>query len=316
MASLLLAAPLSALPVFAQDDAQALIEKMSQSAKTLDYKGYFTFERGNQSSSFYMVHQLVDDKEHQRLVFMDGKPLEIIGNGHSFKCLHPGGKNIQASHGEINTLLNFNKSKAGIWQYYSAEVRAEERVAGRETLQVLLSPLDQHRYPFVFNIDAETGLMVKMLVLDGRGQPLERFHYVNLEFGDVTADDLKPAMENYSVVEHLPYEKTAEDASTLSATWELAWVPGGFVQEEVRMKPWSEQRHQQAFMYSDGVAAFSVFVEESSAANQASVSRQLGSTAAVSHYVNSVDKVYLVTVVGEIPVVTAKQIASAVRMLP
>ncbi|NRB37500.1 MAG: MucB/RseB C-terminal domain-containing protein [Pseudomonadales bacterium] len=306
----------SAAPSWAGEQAQQLIEKMSVSARTQDFKGYFTFERGRQSTSYFVAHKVKDDKQHQRIVFMDGQPMEIIKDGHSFQCLHPGGKNIEAAHGHLGSLGNLNKSKAKLWAYYTAETLGEQRVAGRETTKILLKPQDQHRYPFVFNVDNVSGLMVKMVVLDTHGAPMERFHFVNLELGNVSEKDLAPGIKDYRVVEHGAAVDVHDSARVDTDHWQLAWLPGGFEQETTAMKPWNAALENKAFMYSDGLSAFSVFIEESSSENQASISKQLGSTAAISHYMQADGKVYLITVVGEIPVMTAKQIASAVRYTP
>ena len=305
--SLVLLLPLSTQ---ADEKAQLLIEKMSNSAKTQDYKGFFTFERGSQSRSYFFAHKVEADKEHQRLVFMDGQPLEIIRKGHSLKCIHPGGKRLNAEHAHLESLANLGQATAGVWAHYSADIMGEQRIAGRQTTQVVLKPTDQHRYPFVFNVDNETGVMVKMLVLDLKGRPLERFHFVNLEVDGVTDADLSPAIDGYHEVEH---EAPASPSINTSDLWQLAWVPAGFEQESATMKPWGEPHKGQVFMYSDGLTAFSVFVDAVDAGNQATSSKRMGSTSAVSHYLNGEEDTYLVTVVGEIPLSTAQQIAAAVR---
>ena len=313
---LIIAAGLVSAQVCADEQAQQLIEKMSSSAKSQDFKGYFTFERGRQSTSYFVAHKVIDDKQHQRLVFMDGPELEIIKDGHSFQCLHPGDKNFHGAHGQLSAVANIGKPKSQLWNFYTAEILGDQRVAGRETTRVLLKPQDQHRYPFVFNVDKDTGLMVKMIVLDGRGAPMERFHFVNLDVTNVSDADLQPALKDYRVVEHTPVPVADAAGDVDASQWQLAWVPGGFEQEVTDMKPWNSKRENKAFMYSDGLSAFSVFIEESSSENQASISKQLGSTVALSHYLSADGKVYLITVVGEVPLMTAKNIASAVRFKP
>lgn len=312
--SVILLVGLSAAQVWAAEKAQQLIEKMSSSAKTQDFKGYFTFERGRQSSSYFVAHKVKGDKQHQRLVFMDGQPLEIIKDGHSFKCIHTGDKQVQSAHGHLNSLTNLNQPKAKLWTYYTAEIIGDQRVAGRETTRVLLKPQDQYRYPFVFNVDNESGIMVKMLVLDQKGAPLERFHFVNLELDSVSDHDLSPAIKDYRVVEHAKAPVVVDESDVDVAQWQLAWVPGGFEQDVTDMKPWDRERENKAFMYSDGLSAFSVFIEESHSEKMASISKQLGSTTAISHYLETNGKIFLITVVGEVPAMTAKKIAAAVRL--
>lgn len=80
------------------------------------------------------------------------------------------------------------------------------------------------------------------------------------------------------------------------------------------MRIWKPQvQGQQVYMYSDGLSAFSVFVEPASADVKNDTSTQAGSTSVVSHYREVNGHMFLVTVVGEIPIMTARQIALSVE---
>ncbi len=305
---------LMAINSHALTPAQDLVEKMAESAKTLSYKGYFAYDRGWHSTSYYLVHLADKDADRQRLVFLDGAPLEIINNGHSFTCIHPGDMSIHSNHrGDLDSFLKLNKSLNSVWKNYEAEITGESRVADRSVIRVELKPKDQHRYPFVFFVDSQTGLMLKMLVLNTKGAPLERFHYVMIDYDNITEDDLKPGIANFKSVEHMDAEsEKVGGAEPLS--WELTWTPNGFQQEKTKMKSWYKSAHNEsAYMYSDGLSAFSVFVEHTDQPAKAGTSKRMGSTSAISHYVSSGSKIFLVTVVGEIPLITAKQIAMSVR---
>lgn len=298
---------------------EQLVEKMTMSARNLSYKGLFTYERGQQASSYRIVHLADGIVEKQRLVFLDGPAMEIINNGHSLKCLHSGDADVQHIGLMGGEKLGFNpadmgeKALSSVWQNYVATHGGSARVAGRATTRIQLNPKDHHRYPFVFFVDDETGLMLKMLVLDSQGQLLERFHFVQVEIGSVTEQDLAPEISGYVEVEHSPADQ-AGSSSNSDSGWRLAWIPDGFRQEKTRMKPLSPQaRGQQVYMYADGLSAFSVFVEPAPADALNDTSTQTGSTAAVSHVVKIRGGRFLVTVVGEIPIMTAKQIALSVE---
>lgn len=294
--------------------AQKLVEKMSERAKTLSYKGYFAYDRGQSSSSYYLVHLANKDADKQRLVFLDGAPLEIINNGHSFTCIHPGDIGMHSNHGgDVDSFLKLNKSLASVWKNYDAEVTGENRVADRNVMRVELTPKDSHRYPFVFFIDSQTGLMLKMLILDHKGRPLERFHYVMIDYENVTENDLKPGIKNYSSVKH---SETDHRISNKSETipWKLTWIPSGFERDRTSMESWHKTEHNESsYMFSDGLSAFSVFVEQTDQVAKSGTSKRMGSTSAISHYITAGSKVYLVTVIGEIPLIAAKQIAMSVR---
>jgi sigma-E factor negative regulatory protein RseB len=66
-------------------------------------------------------------------------------------------------------------------------------------------------------------------------------------------------------------------------------------------------------MYSDGLAAFSVFVEGMPDSGAASMVSRNGATVAVTHMTEGREQQpYLVTLVGEIPTPTAQRIARSV----
>lgn len=309
---------LAATPAFAQNQAEKMIEQMANSAKTLDYKGYFTYERGMQSASYKIVHQLKGDQEKQRLVFLDGEPLEIINDGHSLKCIHAGEGGAKASHTEsLNTLFKLNRPLSDIWNYYRAELAGKARVAGRAVVQINLLPKDQHRYPYMFYVDQETGLMLKMLVLGHKGRLLERFRYVAIDYTKVEDADLVPQIKDYTVVDHSD-PKADKQLQKAVPHWQLKWMPDGFRQENPQMAvSKSGGKQHDALMYSDGLSAFSVFIEEVEVPASQGTSDRIGSTSVVSRYVQlNNKKVYQITVIGEIPVSTAQQLVAAVRPLP
>ena len=292
----------------ADKNAQQLVDAMATQAKILDYEGYFTYEHGPHSSSYHITHILDQNLEKQRLVFLDGDPLEIINDGHSLVCIHPGDSNRHNAHNS-NPVDKIHASLGNIWQHYSAESQGQFRVASRQTTKVLLKPNDKYRYPFVFFIDNETGLMLKMLVTDHEQQPLERFNFVSINYNNINPDNLKPQAENYSVVEH----SAPTQATSQQDLWQLTWMPEGFKRETTLMNNWQlATRDEQSFMYSDGISAFSVFVEPV-AQKQTGAQQQRGSTAAVSRYIDANNNAFMVTVIGEVPMSTAIQLAQAVK---
>jgi len=71
-------------------------------------------------------------------------------------------------------------------------------------------------------------------------------------------------------------------------------------------------------MYSDGLAAFSVFIEDMPVSGALNVVSRSGATVAVSEIVTGGpdDAHHLVTVVGEIPTATAQRIAHSIHYVP
>ena len=97
--------------------------------------------------------------------------------------------------------------------------------------------------------------------------------------------------------------------------WEAGWVPGGFAMAswDIRRTP-SKLKSINTLMYSDGLAAFSVFIEAMPPAGAGQMVSRQGATVAVTNLVEGpADERHLVTVVGEVPTETARRVANSVR---
>ena len=90
-ARFLFAAGLFALPALA-DDPFAMLERMSRSVRTLDYRGTFSYQQGQELSSVRLVHAVVDGKEQERVVHLDGDMREILRHDHDVECVHLGNR--------------------------------------------------------------------------------------------------------------------------------------------------------------------------------------------------------------------------------
>ncbi len=137
-----------------------------------------------------------------------------------------------------------------------------------------------------------------------------------IRFGDsVDPAMLEPDGRDGSLVTHLTLAtKQPQTVSREDVSWSVGWLPSGFsmAAADIRRAP-SSLKSIDTLMYSDGLAAFSVFVEDMPERGAASMVSRNGATVAVTHRVSGVgDHAYLVTLVGEIPTPTAQRIARSV----
>ncbi len=315
--TLLVITALSSLPAFAQDgsasnlshteqadtviasvEVASLLQKMATVPQTLNYQGSFTYQHKDNPAlqSFRILHWVEGGVEHERLQHLNGPAREFVREGKALGCDTLGTRLLQ---GKIS---QFGANLARLDQLYKFEIRGPERVAGREATALLALPLDQFRHSALLSIDNETGLVLKSWLVDESARPLERYQFIDL--------DLSPDMASLKQ----PVAKVHRDAKVVAdcnpetlkqlQQWQLGWVPPGFVfvdQRRVRQKI-------DMLMYTDGLTTFSVFIEQADGAIPEGVA-QRGATLAVMDDLNYQGKSYRVTVVGEIPVVTAQKIA-------
>lgn len=277
-----------------------LLKKMASVPHTLNYQGSFTYQHKDNPSlqSFRIIHWVENGIEHERLQHLNGPEREFLRSGKAIGCESLGDQLLQGKISQLGANL------ARMDQLYRFEIRGPERVAGREATALLALPLDSYRHSSLLTIDNETGLVLKSWLVDESARPLERYQFIDL--------DLDPDLAN---MQQLPAAKLQRSTTPLLSDcnpsrlkqpehWQLAWVPPGFAfvgQRQVRDQI-------DMLMYTDGLTTFSVFIEAAAGVIPEGVA-QRGATLAVMDSLSYQGKGYRITVVGEIPVVTAQKIA-------
>jgi len=277
-----------------------LLKKMASVPHTINYQGSFTYQHKENPSlqSFRIIHWVENGVEHERLQHLNGPEREFLRSGKAIGCESLGDQLLQGKISQLGANL------ARMDQLYRFEIRGPERVAGREATALLALPLDAYRHSSLLTIDNETGLVLKSWLVDESARPLERYQFIDL---DLSPDLASMRKEPAAKVQRSTTAQLSDcNPSVLkqSQYWQLAWVPPGFAfvgQRKVR-----EQIDM--LMYTDGLTTFSVFVEGATGAIPEGVA-QRGATLAVMDSLSYQGKRYRITVVGEIPVVTAQKIA-------
>lgn len=289
------------------------LDRMSHSYREMNYRGAFSYQRDAQMKSFRITHAVIDGEEYERLDYLDGEKRNIVRQGHQLDCLHAGHKLIRfivpkAIVGEdLAATAGESASGPALQQYYQLSVSGDDRLAGREVVNVHIQPRDTLRYGYRLSLDRETGLPLRSELLGPDGEVLERFQFVELEIGvaiDKAAFDGAPRAKvaRHEVIPGAAHPEIEQD-------WHPAWIPGGF--SAAADKP---TRGRDMVTYTDGLAVFSVFLEPMQAPVAPGASLRKGATTAHSRLLEAAGKPYLVTVVGEIPSQTAERVAQSVAL--
>lgn len=277
-----------------------LLQKMASVPHTLNYQGSFTYQHKDNPSlqSFRIIHWVENGIEHERLQHLNGTEREFLRSGKAIGCESLGAQLLQ---GKVNPL---GANLARMDQFYRFEIRGPERVAGREATALLALPLDPYRHSSLLTIDNETGLVLKSWLVDESARPLERYQFIDLDLTpDLASIQQQPAAKLQRAATPQVGECNPSEVKQ-SERWQLAWVPPGFAfvgQRQVR-------DHIDMLMYTDGLTTFSVFIDAAAGAIPEGVASR-GATLAVMDSLTYQGKNYRITVVGEIPVVTAQKIA-------
>jgi sigma-E factor negative regulatory protein RseB len=315
----------ASVPSAMAETPENLLQRMDDAFSTLSYDGVFSYYTGGDLASLRVVHKVVDGVQRERLVHLNGAPREILRHGEDVSCIVMPGDDLLALEKSIPAgpfARAFVRQFDRISDTYALDTFGEGRVAGRLAVRVAVSPRDLHRYGYRLWLDKQTSLLLRAELVDHDGAKLEIFMFNQVLLGDdVTAAALEPEDAQGSMVSHLTlrpadqqWQPPAEAKEPMPSAWAVSWLPPGFkmATADLRHKPDSNQ-HVSSFMYSDGLAAFSIYIEPMPKRGAASMVSQNGATVAVTHRVGAKDAYYLVTLVGEIPQATAYEVIKNVH---
>jgi sigma-E factor negative regulatory protein RseB len=318
---------LAALPVAVvqagTDSAREWITRMNGALAERSYDGVFVHQIGTHREVLRVVHRVKDGHMAERVVSTDGSGREFLRNGSKWVAFYPDQHIalVQTRNRSYGFLTALNGLNADSDRYYAITDGGSTRLQGRLAQQVRLEPRDALRYGYRLWIDATTGLPLKSQLVARSGEIIEEIAFISLTLPEKIADEqLKPEVDTTG------FRWLRRDVPMYTPGFTKALVPrsdllpAGF-RVRIFTPPAEEARApgpRTRFIVSDGVAWVSVFIEKSEPGQQppapAAGARpdgvvMMGSSAAyvVRH------EGYRVTVVGEVPPITVKTIAEAVR---
>ncbi|WP_374438179.1 MucB/RseB C-terminal domain-containing protein [Pseudomonas panipatensis] len=295
---------LLAMPVQAAD-ALVWVKRLSDVEQRQSFQGTFVYERNGVFSTHEIWHRAEPGEAvRERLLQLDGPRQEVSRIDGVTQCI-AGGMAGQLGGGPLWPARKFNAADLASW--YDLRMLGESRIAGRDAMVIALVPRDQYRYGFELHIDQQTGLPLKSLLLNEKGQILERLQFTRVSIDAPDDAALQPSADCQAI-------RASKPEVSAKVPWHSEWVPPGFTLDGVSMQrsPVSEDQVA-SFDYGDGLARFSIFVEPLHGAKVDDARTQLGPTAVVAKRLNTDDGGMMVTVVGEIPSGTAERIAMSVR---
>lgn len=303
----------SAESAFAQSQrsAQDWLMKMQEASVQSNYKGTFVFTRGRMTSTVQIVHRYQDGVEQERLTQLDGEMGEIIRTDSEVMCVLPNNRVVKVEQDDkfSNRIVSALSGFMPEHDRYDLQVKGFQRLIGRQSIQVAVEAQDKDRLSYYLWLDRDTGLLLKSKVVDEKAQELERFHYTVLEFPETITDEELNPIGKGAVVSHKMIPTVKKDRMWPGGlAWQVDWVPDGYSRINGMPKPGHNVQ-----VYSDGLATFTVFVEQVESNAMPEGASIVGATVAYFHKVMTGDHHYGVTVMGEIPAMTAMMVAESVK---
>lgn len=167
-----------ALAANSSPEASEWLNKLAQAEQKQSYQGSFVYERNGSFSSHDIWHRVDDGKVSERLLQLDGAAQEIVRVDGKVECVSGAlASGVTAPPDTAPRVLDPLK----LMGWYDLSVAGKSRVAGRDAVIITLTPRDQHRYAFELHLDRHSGLPLRSLMLNDKGQLLERFQMTRLD---------------------------------------------------------------------------------------------------------------------------------------
>jgi sigma-E factor negative regulatory protein RseB len=298
----------------ADEDAAAAREwlvRMSEALSSSNYDGRFTHRTIRQSETLRIVHRVEQGRSVERLVSLDGNGREIIRRQDEVHCYLPDRRQVlvKPRRDEGSLAGSLPGDTPELAEHYRVAIRSGLRLLERDVRLIEIMPRDRYRYGYRLWLDERTAMPLRSIVCDADGRTIEQIQFTSLEVGrPIAASEIEPgvAADGFAWVR----EKPGSDAAAAAAIpWHAKRLPPGFrlVQRSLQRMPGANDPAQH-LVFSDGLASISVFIESrvrrSAAATEPTL---IGASSAFSTQVGS----HLVTVVGEAPPETVRDVASS-----
>jgi sigma-E factor negative regulatory protein RseB len=299
-----------------EDAAYRWLERMREAAATLNYEGVFVYRRDDHIETIRVIHRVTDSGEQQRLTSLNGAPREVLRDGKAVTCIRSDSRSVlvdeTGGHGVMAAALR--QADDRLWANYRLTLGGNERVAGRLTRELRIEPTDHFRYGFRLWLDEQSGLLLKSSLVNTEGDSVEEYMFTSIDLlASIPDSELQPevAAQEFDRRTTAPSDDArAGSASTPDLPWSVGWLPAGFAKKGYAREalPGSAEPVDH-LVYTDGLAAFSVYVERANPhhAPFEGISR-MGAMAAFGRRLGDLH----VTVLGEVPVITVERVGQSI----
>jgi sigma-E factor negative regulatory protein RseB len=297
----------------ADQDARAWLDRMNKELATRNYDGTIIHFRNGKVETLRIVHRVEGGKVSERLQSLDGSGREIIRNEDELTCYLPDQRKVLVEPRQdrgplMGTLPTF---ESGLSEYYQLEKQGPDRVFGRHTQVIAVSPKDGYRFGYRLWIDERTAMPLKTQLCDEKGNVIEQILFTNISMPErIPKSEVQAAVRSEGF-QWVRQSVPQQNGANIDAMWQVSQVPPGFRLTATNRQVIEGSNDPVAHLvYSDGLASVSVFIEmRAQQPAQLKGFARVGSAVTFSTTVRG----HLVTAVGEVPKKTVQLIAFSVK---
>ena len=295
------------------------LHNMGQAVHQLNYEGTFVYLLDNHMESMHLLHSVQDGQERERLVSLNGVPRQVVRDNYSIICVLPDRRSVSA---ELRSGADSNEADTGnltqLAENYDFHLLGTERVAGRKARVILIIPRDNLRYAHRLFLDVNSALPLKSELLDSEGRPISQIMFTNLRIapnislGDDTPEEPMNLVteDQYSWVNQKPSFRLPDEERE-HIGWLFPGLPKGFnLRVHSRRASTKSRSAVDHFVFSDGLATLSVYIEKADERHGLNGESQVGTVNVFGTNKNG----YQITAVGEVPPQTVRQLVQSTKL--
>lgn len=313
-------------PALAADPSDTLV-RAAQASRDTTYQGVILYRGDEQFEVLKIQHRFKDGSEREHLVALTGEPRQLLRIDNRLICILPRDHTVSIDRpaGMKSFIAQLNSERLRqLAQWYTFRDQGKSRIAGRDCTGVAVLPRDDFRYGYEVWADNQTGMPLKVSLIDQNDVALEQVMFTEVSF-PASIDDaefVEPKVGDDSKFLLVSRDLPSLDASPSNADRpqvSFQKLPPGYrvVAREQRPLPDGQNGRIEHLLLSDGLSAVSVFsaVEQHQAdkdpanVHTGPVEAHMGAVEALGRMMGS----YHITIVGEVPTPAIQMIGEEVK---
>ena len=309
-------APVVADRPVAQRSVGDWLQRMHDASGQRAYVGTFVVAGGGRLSSARIWHVCDGAQQMERVESLTGAPRSTFRRNDQVLTFLPESRVVLAEKRESLGLFPqlLQASSAAIGQYYRVRELGSERVAGFEADVLELRPTDRLRFGYRVWTEKNTGLAVKLQTLNAQGQVLEQAAFSELKFeapvGMAKLEQMMDRTEGYRLEKPEMRLTTAEAEGWVLKQGVPGFQPMSCYQRSVNGSAQSQEAQTLQWIFSDGLASVSLFIEPFLAGRHAQPKTlAMGATHTLTRRLGA----WWLTAVGEVPTETLAAFAQGLE---
>ena len=294
------------------EDPWSIINKAAKATKTLDYKGIFHSQHHKQIKSIEITHATNNDQEFIKMNVLDGSPGEVLTQGKTIYVYNTVDNNVIIQKRKQQRLFPaiFPNNTELLKNFYRLSIGKSERIAGRISQLIVLTPIDDFRYFYYFWLDKKTFLPLKMVVIDQAKNIIEQASFTKINMiKHKNLDWFKPDVDPSK--NYIFDDKIVGQGFVNKRFWEMKKIPPGYKEVDFitkRIPGLNILSHQ--LVFSDGLSYLSLFIKPISRGQEPKVGEvRLGVNNICARYQDG----YQIMAVGSVPLITCNNFSESIK---